>query len=173
MAHTTSSVISFSTRRLRGFSYVELMVAVTILALLATAATPYLQKVIQRKKETELRENLREIRHAIDAYKLASDQGKIAKNVGDSGYPKRLEDLELGVPDISDPQKKMLKFIRRIPIDPLATIIDISKPLSPAETWGKRSYVSSADDPREGEDVFDVYSLNPQKGLNGIVYAQW
>ena len=92
----------------KGFSYIELIFAVAILALLATAATPYLEKTIQRKKEAELRENLRELRTAIDAYKAASDAGKISKNVGDSGYPKHLDDLVNGVIDITSPQKQKL-----------------------------------------------------------------
>jgi general secretion pathway protein G len=160
--------------RLKGFSYIELILAVTILALLATAATPFLEKTIQRTKETELRENLREIRKAIDAYKAASDQGKIARLLGDSGYPKRLEDLEDGVENISDPQKKKLRFIRKIPADPMYEQ-DTKKGMlvAPADTWGKRSYESDANDPREGGDVFDVYSRNPAAGLNGVPYAQW
>jgi general secretion pathway protein G len=160
----------------RGFSYLELIFTVAIMAMLATAATPYLEKTVQRKKEMQLRENLREIRLAIDQYKHASDEGKISHSIGDSGYPKHLEDLVLGVPDITDPEKRTLRFLRRIPIDPMfnkemmdSTAIDIS----PADTWGKRSYKSDPEYPQEGEDVFDVYSLNPGIGLNGIAYQAW
>ncbi len=164
-------------RRQRGFSYVEIIIAATILALLAMAAVPYLDKTIQRKKEAELREDLREIRLAIDAYKVASDQGKIAKTLGDSGYPKRLEDLQDGVVDISDPQKKKLRFIRKIPPDPMYQAPMQSAGSQnkeyPADTWGKRSYESDAEDPREGADVFDVYSLNSSAGLNGVPYRDW
>lgn len=160
--------------RLKGFSYIELIFAATILALLAIAATPFLEKTIQRRKETELRENLREIRKAIDAYKVASDQGKIARLLGDSGYPKRLEDLEYGVENISDPQKKKLRFIRKIPADPMyEPDVRGDVTVAPPDTWGKRSYESDANDPREGVDVFDVYSRNPAAGLNGVPYAQW
>jgi general secretion pathway protein G len=159
----------------KGFSYVELMFAVAILALLAAAATPYLEKTIQRNKESQLRENLRDIRHAIDAYKTASDAGKIQKNVGDSGYPKSLDALVIGVPDQTDPQKKRLRFLRNLPADPMYIGDARTAPaeINPKDTWGKRSYDSDADDPREGDDVFDVYSLNAQKGLNGIIYQQW
>ena len=164
----------------KGFSYIELIFAVAILALLATAATPYLEKTIQRKKEAELRENLRDIRTAIDAYKAASDAGKIAKNVGDSGYPKQLEDLASGVIDVSSPQKKKLRFLRSIPADPMFTAnlayasdLNSSSGINAESTWGKRSYDSEVDSPREGADVFDVYSLNPQTGLNGVPYQQW
>ena len=163
----------------KGFSYIELIFAVAILALLATAATPYLEKTIQRKKEAELRENLRELRTAIDAYKAASDAGKISKNVGDSGYPKHLDDLVNGVIDITSPQKQKLRFLRSIPADPmfrnLASTSDLNanSEIAAETTWGRRSYDSEADDPREGADVFDVYSLNPQAGLNGVPYQQW
>jgi general secretion pathway protein G len=158
-----------------GFSYVELMFSVAILALLAAAATPYLEKTIQRKKESELREHLRDIRSAIDAYKKASDAGKIQKNVGDSGYPKSLDELVIGVPDQTDPQKKRLRFLRNLPADPMyiGDTRTTQAELNPQDTWGKRSYDSDADNPREGDDVFDVYSFNPQKGLNGIAYQQW
>ncbi len=162
----------------KGFSYVELVFSVAILALLATTATPYLEKTIQRKKEAELRENLREIRTAIDAYKAASDAGKIAKNVGDSGYPKQLEDLANGVPNMTDPQKKKLRFLRSLPSDPMYAVVANSAPesvleVTPENTWGKRSYESDVDNPREGDDVYDVYSLNAQSGLNGVPYQKW
>jgi len=161
-------------KKFKGFSYVELMFSVAILALLATMATPYLEKTIQRKKEHELRSHLREIRTAIDAYKKASDEGKIEKLLGDSGYPKRLQDLVNGVPDLKDPQKKKLRFLRRLPVDPMyPKYVDVGVELSPAETWGKRSYDSDASSPRTGLDVFDVYSFNEQKGLNGVPYQQW
>jgi len=153
----------------RGFSYIEIMVSIAILALLASTATPYLEKTIQRKKESELRFNLRQIRGALDAYKQAYDQGKMLVMVGDSGYPKQLEDLVNGVTDVTDPQKKKLKFLRRLPADPMyAGSTD-----NPAETWGKRSYDSDAETPREGVDVYDVYSLSEQEGLNGIPYKRW
>ena len=158
----------------KGFSYIELVFSVAILALLATAATPYLEKTIQRKKEAQLHENLREIRTAIDAYKAASDAGKIAKNIGDSGYPKQLEDLAKGVTDITDPQKKKLRFLRSVPADPMFTATsNNSQQILPEATWGKRSYDSDDTNPREGADVFDVYSLNAQAGLNGVPYQKW
>lgn len=161
-------------RPTKGFSYVELVFTVAILALLATAATPYLEKTIQRKKEAELRENLRDIRTAIDAYKAAWDAGKVGKSIGDSGYPKRLEDLVNGVPDISSPEKKKLRFLRSIPADPMfmATLSETAD-MAPEATWGKRSYHSDVNNPLEGADVFDVYSLSQQAGLNGVPYQKW
>lgn len=166
----------FYYRTSQGFSYLELIFTVAILSMLATAATPYLEKTVQRKKEMQLRENLREIRVAIDQFKIASDKGKINRLIGDSGYPKRLEDLVLGVTDITDPQKRKLRFLRRIPIDPMfhqGAMDGLDSQISPADTWGKRSYKSDPEYPQEGEDVFDVYSLSPAIGLNGIAYQAW
>lgn len=158
----------------RGFSYVEMVFAVAMLALLAAVATPYLEKNIQRKKESELKLNLREMRTAIDRYKDAADAGKIQKRVGDSGYPHRLQDLVDGVDDISSPNKTKLRFLRKIPVDPMYPVqAQNDSPVAPEDTWGKRSYASDADNPREGEDVYDVYSTSTQIGNNGVAYAQW
>jgi len=154
---------------IKGFSYIELVVSVTILALLATAATPYLEKKIQREKEADLRRNLREIRSAIDKYKDAYDKGFLINTLGASGYPPNLEVLESGSPNVKDPNKTILRFLRRIPPDPMY----VGEEVAASATWGKRSYDSDSDNPIEGVDVFDVYSLSKQKGLNGVPYDQW
>ena len=168
--------------RHNGFSYVEIVFAVAMLAILALTATPYLEKNIQRKKELALKQNLREIRTAIDAYKAAYDAGKMTKTMGDSGYPKRLEDLVNGIEDVKDPQKKKIYFLRRLPADPMFAQGEFRGNLSenradeaidPADTWGKRSYDSDAENPREGSDVYDVYSFSEEVGINGIPYAKW
>jgi general secretion pathway protein G len=153
----------------RGFSYIEILVTVAILALLATAAVPYVELTVTRQKEAELRRDLRDLREAIDAYKKAADDGRITRMVGDSGYPKRLEDLVEGIEDVKDPRKTKIYFLRRLPRDPMFPAGD--EPA--AQTWGKRSYESPPDEPREGVDVFDIYSLSRQKGLNGVPYNQW
>lgn len=90
---------------MRGFSYIEIIITVAILALLATAAVPYLELTTTRQKEADLNRNLREIREAIDRYKRASDEGHIPRLLEDSGYPKRLEDLSDGIEDAQDPKK--------------------------------------------------------------------
>ncbi len=155
--------------RSSGFTFIELMITAAILGVLAVAAMPMIELSIQRTKEQELRLALRQIREAIDAYKRAADEGRIAREVDDSGYPKQLEQLEAGVEDIKDPGKRKIYFLRRLPADPMFE----GQAEHAAQTWGKRSYESSADAPREGRDVFDVYSLSKRQGLNGIAYDRW
>ena len=153
----------------RGFTLIELVITVAIVALLASVALPVSELAVQRTKEQELRRTLRQIREAIDLYKQASDEGRIKKSIGDSGYPKKLEELAEGVDDLKSPKKEKIYFLRRIPPDPL----NADPTLSAAASWGKRSYASPPDDPREGDDVFDVFSLAPGKGINGQPYRDW
>jgi general secretion pathway protein G len=154
---------------MKGFTLIELVITVAIVALLASVALPLNELVVQRAKEQDLRRSLREIREAIDAYKQASDEGRIQKKVGESGYPRRLEDLVAGVEDQKSPKKERIYFLRRLPRDPLAS----DAQLEPAETWGKRSYASPPDEPRDGEDVFDVFTLSTATGINGRPYREW
>jgi len=154
---------------MKGFTLIELVVTVAIVAVLASIALPFNELVVQRSKEQDLRRALREMRDAIDAYKQASDEGRLQKRVGDSGYPRKLEDLVAGVEDQKNPKKDKIYFLRRLPRDPFA----IDPALGPAETWGKRSYASPPDDPRDGDDVFDVFSLATGTGINGRPYKEW
>ncbi|MEO8418553.1 MAG: type II secretion system protein [Methylophilaceae bacterium] len=152
-----------------GFTLIELVITVAILALLSSAAFPMAEVAVQRSKEQDLRTALREIREAIDAYKLASDEGHILKKVDESGYPPSLEVLVEGVSDAMSLLERKIYFLRRLPRDPFAT----DPALSAAQTWGKRSYASSPDEPQEGNDVYDVYTLSHGVGLNRIAYREW
>ena len=152
-----------------GFTLIEMVVTVVIVSILATAAMPVLQLTLKRNKEAELRSSLRQIREALDAYKLAYDEGKIKRGLDQSGYPPSLEVLERGVQDQTRPDKKIIRFIRKIPRDPLNP--DLT--LAPADTWGKRSYQSEEDAPSEGVDVYDVYSKSPAQAINGSWYRDW
>ena len=146
----------------RGFTLVELLIVVAIMALLASIAAPLDELSYQRGKEQELRTALREIREAIDTYKRAADDGKIEKSADSSGYPPSLKTLVEGVPDKSTPEKSTLYFLRRIPRDPIS-----------GEDWGVRAYASPANDPQPGKDVYDVYSKSEEIGLNKVPYKEW
>ena len=148
----------------RGMTLVELIVAVTILGLLSTLAVPLAAYKVKRDKERDLRYALREIRNAIDRYKDASDQQKIQVKVGTDGYPADLDVLVEGVTLVGNATGAKIKFLRRIPIDPMTGTTD----------WGKRS---SQDDPKSnswgGQNVFDVYSKSMERARDGTPYSEW
>lgn len=144
----------------RGLTLVELIVTVAILAILASAAIPMLRFQIKREKERELRRDLWMMRDAIDAYKDAADKGAIQTKVDSQNYPPDLETLVNGV----DIQGKKVKFLRRIPVDPMT---------GKAE-WGLRSMQDDPDsDSFGGQSVFDVYSKSQGTALDGTKYADW
>ena len=152
-----------------GFTLVELLVVLTITAVLAMIGLPLAEVTHRRQSEEELRAALREIRGALDAFKRASDEGRIERIAGGSGYPPRLEVLVDGVVDQKDPERRRLYFLRRMPRDPFA----LDAAAAPAATWGLRSYASEPDEPRAGDDVYDIHSMSDQAGLNGIAYRRW
>ncbi|WP_414449002.1 prepilin-type N-terminal cleavage/methylation domain-containing protein [Burkholderia sp. 22PA0099] len=156
-------------RRARGFSLIEMMVALTLLALLATVALPLAEIVKRRQDEAALNRALITIRSALDAYKAASDEGRIERAVGESGYPPDLRTLVDGVEDKRSAGGARLVFLRRIPDDPMC---DCSGKAADA-MWETRSYASDPADFSSGDDVFDVRSASRKEGLNGIPYDQW
>lgn len=155
-----------------GFTLIELMVSLVIIAIMASVATPMIQLTVQRQKEQQLREHLREMRRAIDAYKKASDEGHVKKTADASGYPPNLQVLVDGVEDAKDAKHTRLRFLRRIPQDPMLNM-QANNGLNQPAGWGMRSYDSPPEQPRYTQDVYDVYSLSKQTGINGVPYAQW
>ncbi len=151
----------------RGFSFIELLVVTSIILVLAGAAMPLARITIQRQREIELRRALREMRTAIDKYKDAVDQGQIGgtdNQLGSEGYPPDLETLVEGVTAVGDASGRKLKFLRRIPVDPMTR----------SPEWGLRSY-QDAPDARSwgGKNVFDVYSRSEGTALDGTKYRDW
>ena len=147
-------------RGIAGLTLIELIVAITILMILTTAAIPIARTRIKREKERELRRDLWEMRDAIDRYKDAADRGAFQIKVGSEGYPPDLETLVNGV----DVNGKKVRFLRRIPVDPMT---------GKAE-WGLRSLQDGPDSTSwSGDNVFDVYSLADGVALDGTKYSDW
>jgi general secretion pathway protein G len=160
-----------SKRLPKGFTLVELIVAVAILSILAWSTLPLTKIAVQREHEVELRRNLRLIREAIDAYKKLSDEKKIEVKEDTEGYPPTLEILVKGV-EVQGQEpaggkskgKKTVKFLRRIPRDPMTDSFD----------WGLRSYQDDRDSDKWGEEnVYDVYTKSQAKALDGTRYKDW
>ena len=151
----------------KGYTFVEVIVVTAILAILATVVMPLAQVTVQRQREIELHRDLREMRTAIDKFNDALLTGQIAASSlapGNEGYPPDLDTLVEGVPAANDATGRKLKFLRRIPIDPMTKSTD----------WGLRGYQDKPDSTSwNGKDVYDVYSKSEAKGLNGVPYKEW
>ncbi len=146
-----------------GFSLIELIITITVIAVIAGVAVPLTRNAILRQKEVELRRALREMRVAIDRYKEASDLGLIEVTVGTEGYPESLEILVEGVEQVNDVEIQ-LRFLRDIPVDPVTN----------STNWGLRSYQDEPDSQSwGGENVFDVYSQSDAAALDGTRYSDW
>ncbi|MDH7511818.1 MAG: type II secretion system protein [Clostridiales bacterium] len=161
-------------RAKRGFTLVEMLVTLAILAVLASAIMPIAKTAVKREKEIELQRNLRLIREAIDAYKKLADEKKIEVEEDSEGYPPDLETLVKGV-EVKDASgdsagrsrtsgQKIVKFLRRIPRDPMTDSSD----------WGLRSYQDEPDSTVwGGENVYDVYTKSNATALDGTKYRDW
>ena len=160
------------TRRARlrgvpGYSFVELLVVSTMLLILASAILPLSKVTIQRQREVEFRRALREIRTAIDRHKDSVDLGLIGGvnvQAGSEGYPADLETLVEGVEVLNDASGRKLRFLRRIPFDPMTRSTE----------WGLRSYQDDPDATNWGGDnVYDVYTTSNTTALDGTKYTEW
>jgi general secretion pathway protein G len=154
-------------RSQHGYTFIELLVVTTILLILASAVMPLAQVASQRQREAELRRSLRELRTAIDAFKDAVDLGQIPTTElepGNEGYPPDLQILVDGISAANDASGRKLRFLRRIPVDPMT---------GEAE-WGLRSYQDSPTSTTWGrQNVFDVYTTSEGTGLDGTEYRTW
>jgi general secretion pathway protein G len=144
----------------QGFTLLELIIATAILVALSSLAVPLARVTIQREKERMLREDLWEMRDAIDRYKDAADRQMFRTKVDSQNYPPDLETLVKG----EDVQGKKVRFLRKIPIDPMTGTTE----------WGLRSM---QDDPQSdswgGQSVFDVFTKSQGTGLDGTKYKDW
>jgi len=160
----TGSARSARSRRLEaGYTLAELVMVASIMVALAAVVLPVAKFTVQRSKEADLRQALREMRNAIDDYKRYSDAGLIPVDLGTDGYPAKLENLVNGVALVGQVDKKV-KFLRRIPIDPMTGKTE----------WAMRSYQDATDASSwGGEDVYDVFTTSREIGLNGVPYNKW
>jgi general secretion pathway protein G len=150
-----------------GFTFIELIVVTTILLILASAVMPLAKVTVQRQREMELHRSLREMRTAIDKYKDAVDNGLIGSvdvKAGSEGYPPDLETLVEGVSVANDASGRKLKFLRRVPMDPITNSTE----------WGLRSYTDKPDSTSwGGGNVYDVYCKSQGTALDGTKYRDW
>lgn len=151
--------------RTRGFTLIEMIIVVVIIAVLAAVAVPMMETSIKREKEIELRRNLRILRSALDEYKKFVEENKIKKDKETYNYPEELDELVEGL-EYKDKKgdEQLKKFLRKIPIDPMTNSFE----------WGLRSYQDERDDSSwGGENIWDVYTKSERKAMDGTYYKEW
>jgi general secretion pathway protein G len=162
-----TSLVAGRRRSTNGYTFIELLIVTTMVLILASAIMPLAKVSAQRVREAELRRALREMRTAIDRFKDAADQGLIGSlelDVGSENYPADLQTLVDGVTAANDATGRKLKFLRRIPVDPMTRTTD----------WGLRSYQDRPDSTSwGGQNVFDVYTTSSGTALDGTKYREW
>ena len=150
-----------------GFTFLELIIVTAVMMVLASAALPLVRVSMKREREKELRRTLREVRTAVDTFKIWCENNRIAESekvFGAECYPSSLDTLVQGVLLANDASGKRKKFLRRVPIDPMTGTTD----------WGKRS-VQDAPDTKVwgGQNIFDIYTKFEGKALDGSKYRDW
>ena len=150
-----------------GYTFIELVVSTAVILILASAALPLIRVSVKRQREAELKADLRIMRAAIDKFKDYADTGRIAQTevqLGSENYPNSLQQLVDGVPLANDASGRKMKFLRRIPIDPLTNSTD----------WGLRAYQDLPNSTTwGGQNVYDIYSKADGKALDGTKYRDW
>lgn len=162
------TTIRHTKRRLnadKGMTLLELIISCAILLILCSAALPIARYTGWRIRERELKQDLRDMRDAIDRYKILADKGQIRVDPLTGGYPPDLETLVKGVPLVGAAgQSKNIRFLRRVPIDPITKQAD----------WGLRSVEDDVDSSSwDGKNVFDVYSKSDATAMDGTKYSSW
>jgi general secretion pathway protein G len=144
-----------------GFTLAEMVMVVALIAVLSAMVLPVAKFTVKRRKETELRLALRQVRTGIDEYKRLSDQGLIPVKIGGEGYPESLEELVEGVELVGQETKR--RFLRRIPLDPMTH-----------DEWALRSYQDDIDSTSwGGENVYDIRTSSEGIAIDGTKYAEW
>jgi len=158
----------------KGITLTELVVVMAVISVLASVAMPIFRVSVKRSKEIALRRELRNMRDGIDYYKKLSDEGRISREAGGTGYPKTLDDLTklISITNVAPvpgsasaaPLPTKIRILRKVPADPMTGNTE----------WGKRSNEDEPDSSTwGGQDVFDVYSLSEETALDGTKYKDW
>jgi len=160
-----------SKRPAAGVTFIELLVTLVILSILAAAAIPYAELTVRRTRELELHRALRTVRTAIDRFHEDWETGRIS-HLSDAasvdGYPRTLQVLVQGVP-AAGPRGGTVRYLRRIPRDPFA-----NPRQAPTRQWALRGYQDFTNAPTwDGKDVYDIHSRSPLTAINGTHYRDW